>query len=114
MIRHVTPKPIKTAIYPSSGAKDFITVAKITEAKPIAKATDKSIPPDIITNVCPIPINRGAAVNSKTLCITKGLSRKVEPYTIRAQPSKNIKINIKKIQFQKLLISFKVLLLIIG
>ena len=67
----------------------------------------------MITNVCPIPINNGAAVNNKTLCKTNGLRRKVDPYTIRAQPSKNIKINIKKIQFQKLLINLRVLLFII-
>ena len=34
MIKQVAPKPIKTAIYPNSGAKDLITVAKITDAKP--------------------------------------------------------------------------------
>ena len=111
--KQVTPNPIKTAIYPSSGANDFITVAKITEARPIANATDKSIPPEIITNVCPMPISNGAAVNNKTLCKTNGLRRNVDPYTIRAHPSKNIKINIKKIQFQKLLINLRVLLFII-
>ena len=60
-------------------ADDAITVAKITEASPIANATERSIPPEIITNVCPIPINKGAAVNNNTLCITKGLSKNVEP-----------------------------------
>jgi hypothetical protein len=45
----------------------FTNDARITAPKPITKPTDRSIPPEMITNVCPRPRISGADANIKML-----------------------------------------------
>jgi len=53
------------------------TWAVTTADSPIVNPTDKSMPPEIMTNVCPSANNRGVTVNTAIDPILKGFSRKV-------------------------------------
>ena len=62
-----------------------------TAERPIVNPTDKSIPPEMITNVCPRPSKSGVTVNTVMDWTLNGLSKNVLLYTTCAQISKVIK-----------------------
>ena len=52
------------SVSPSTGDAAFTTCDRITVAKPMVKAIDRSMPPEMMTKVWPIASSRGATANT--------------------------------------------------
>ena len=64
-IATATKDPSNTAgKKPIPGVAQLITCAATTAASPMMNPIDRSIPPEIITNVCPVASNSGATANT--------------------------------------------------
>jgi hypothetical protein len=72
---------------PMSGVAQLITCAATTAASPMMNPIDRSIPPEMMTNVCPVASNSGATAKTAMDWMLNGLNRNVPPKAIRDQIS---------------------------
>ena len=57
------------------GVAQLITCAATTAASPMMNPIDRSIPPEMMTNVCPVASSKGATAKTAMDWMLKGLNK---------------------------------------